>query len=68
MQTCQRSECQTTAGCAHRGPLGEYCWFEKLQQQAGINAEQADKIIALLEDIAANSRELLMIEQAKWRR
>ena len=24
---CGRPECQTTAGCAHRGPNGEYCYF-----------------------------------------
>lgn len=27
MNTCERFECNTTAGCAHRGPLGQYCWF-----------------------------------------
>lgn len=25
--TCWRIECQTTAGCAHRGPNGEFCHF-----------------------------------------
>lgn len=25
---CARHECGTTAGCAHRGPNGEMCWFE----------------------------------------
>lgn len=24
---CQRIECQTTSGCAHRGPHGEFCYF-----------------------------------------
>lgn len=24
---CQRMECQTTAGCAHRGPAGQMCYF-----------------------------------------
>ena len=24
---CSRSECNTTSGCAHRGPAGELCWF-----------------------------------------
>lgn len=24
---CQRMECQTTAGCGHRGPQGQMCWF-----------------------------------------
>jgi hypothetical protein len=24
---CHRIECQTSAGCAHRGPRGEFCWF-----------------------------------------
>jgi hypothetical protein len=24
---CQRRECETTDGCAHRGPRGEYCYF-----------------------------------------
>jgi hypothetical protein len=24
---CVRPECNTTAGCAHRGPRGELCWF-----------------------------------------
>lgn len=28
MAQCARHECQTTAGCAHRGPRGEMCWFE----------------------------------------
>lgn len=28
MNACQRFECQTSAGCAHRGPRGEYCFFE----------------------------------------
>jgi hypothetical protein len=23
---CTLPECQTTAGCAHRGPKGEMCW------------------------------------------
>jgi hypothetical protein len=27
MHQCARPECQTTAGCAHRGPLGEMCHF-----------------------------------------
>jgi len=27
MNMCWRSECQTTGGCAHRGPNGELCWF-----------------------------------------
>lgn len=27
MNVCQRNECQTTAGCAYRGPRGEYCYF-----------------------------------------
>ena len=24
---CHRSECQTTAGCAHKGPMGQTCYF-----------------------------------------
>jgi hypothetical protein len=24
---CSLTECQTTSGCAHRGPKGEFCWF-----------------------------------------
>lgn len=24
---CSRPECQTTAGCAHRGPQGQMCYF-----------------------------------------
>ena len=24
---CTHQECQTTAGCAHRGPLGQMCYF-----------------------------------------
>lgn len=24
---CTRSECQTSGGCAHRGPRGESCYF-----------------------------------------
>lgn len=24
---CSRPECQTSAGCAHRGPRGEVCYF-----------------------------------------
>jgi hypothetical protein len=27
MNVCNRRECQTTAGCAYRGPRGEYCWI-----------------------------------------
>jgi len=27
MNVCGRSECQSTAGCAHRGPNMELCWF-----------------------------------------
>lgn len=27
MYACQRHECQTTAGCAHRGPMGQLCYF-----------------------------------------
>lgn len=27
MNTCNRIECQTSAGCAHRGPNGEMCCF-----------------------------------------
>lgn len=27
MNVCSRPECQTTAGCAHRGPRMEMCWF-----------------------------------------
>lgn len=27
MNVCTRSECHTTAGCAHRGPRGELCWW-----------------------------------------
>lgn len=27
MTACDRRECQTTAGCAHRGPHGEFCWI-----------------------------------------
>lgn len=27
MQICGRLECHTTAGCAHRGPNGELCWW-----------------------------------------
>jgi hypothetical protein len=27
MAVCSRSECQNTGGCAHRGPLGELCYF-----------------------------------------
>lgn len=29
MQVCQRHECHTTAGCAHRGPNGELCQFDQ---------------------------------------
>ena len=25
--TCSLPECQTSAGCAHRGPQGQMCWF-----------------------------------------
>ncbi len=28
MQICGRYECQTTAGCAHRGPNGQLCYWE----------------------------------------
>jgi len=24
---CSLPECQSTVGCAHRGPRGEMCWF-----------------------------------------
>lgn len=27
MLICSRSECQTTAGCAHRGPNGQLCYW-----------------------------------------
>lgn len=27
MIVCSRSECQTSSGCAHRGPHFELCWF-----------------------------------------
>lgn len=27
MIACTRPECQNTGGCAHRGPLGEVCYF-----------------------------------------
>jgi hypothetical protein len=27
MNVCARAECQTTAGCANRGPKGELCVF-----------------------------------------
>lgn len=27
MVVCRRGECQTSAGCVHRGPNGEQCWF-----------------------------------------
>jgi hypothetical protein len=27
MMQCARLECQTTGGCAHRGPLGQMCYF-----------------------------------------
>lgn len=27
MNVCGRSECHTTAGCAHRGPNGELCYW-----------------------------------------
>lgn len=27
MNVCDRLECQTSAGCAHRGPHGEMCYF-----------------------------------------
>lgn len=29
MLICSRSECQTTAGCANRGPKGELCVFSE---------------------------------------
>ena len=32
--TCQMLECQTTAGCAHRGPQGQMCWFPGVQTLA----------------------------------
>lgn len=27
MVTCNRFECQSSAGCAYRGPRGEFCYF-----------------------------------------
>lgn len=27
MNVCNRPACQTTAGCAYRGPRGEMCWI-----------------------------------------
>lgn len=27
MNVCNRPQCQTTAGCAFRGPRGEMCWI-----------------------------------------
>ena len=27
MNVCGRSECQTTGGCAHRGPNGQLCYW-----------------------------------------
>ncbi len=27
MNICGRNECHTTAGCQHRGPKGELCWW-----------------------------------------
>ena len=37
IHACSRPECQTTGGCAHRGPHGELCWFltSNYQQQLG---------------------------------
>lgn len=29
MNVCARHECQTTAGCAHRGTNGQLCWFHE---------------------------------------
>lgn len=34
MNVCNRPECQTTAGCAHRGPRGEFCWFRPAMSAA----------------------------------
>ena len=31
--TCQMLECQTTAGCAYRGPQGQMCWFQAVIPQ-----------------------------------
>jgi hypothetical protein len=47
MNVCWRDECQTTAGCAHRGSRGEYCYFPD-RQAARIEAlERALRTIRL---------------------
>lgn len=35
MNVCGRGECQTTAGCQHRGPSGEFCWWPDRGSCAG---------------------------------
>jgi hypothetical protein len=32
MNTCNLKECATTAGCAHRGPMGELCYFSDAER------------------------------------
>jgi hypothetical protein len=37
---CTKPECQTTGGCAHRGPLNEPCWERWIAPPQTLNPVQ----------------------------
>lgn len=56
--SCSRPECQTTAGCAHRGPAGEFCWFseavgERHRFTGAVLTEQEREVLVILQEECA---------------
>ena len=52
MNVCNRPECQTTAGCAYRGPRGEMCWTGGV-----INSQSAEAELASLRERLASAEQ-----------
>lgn len=72
---CDRPECQTSAGCAHRGPRGEYCWitgdpFEPSVIILILSKEDWERFAASINDPPAPSEKLIELARRKpvWER
>lgn len=49
---CLRPECHTTAGCAHRGPNGEFCHSPKMESYSDLimrHVEDLERRVSHLE-------------------
>jgi hypothetical protein len=48
MNACPYRECQTSAGCGHRGPKGEFCYF-KTTVREGTLLERVERLERIVE-------------------